>query len=116
METIDPLVSALKFFQADADNREAPESISFVALNNAIQANDPAGYINGEEFARRFEEDPTLQQYVDGYDENGVRLKTIAPQQPPSQEPEITQTPMDSKPSGNISSMAKKAAKRGLKK
>jgi hypothetical protein len=111
IETIDPLVNALRFFQADADNRESPESISYIALNNALAGE--AGYIDDVEFARRFEEDPTLQQYVDGYDKAGVRLKTNAPQQPDHQSDD---TEMQHEPTGAITSMAKQAAKRRIKK
>jgi hypothetical protein len=119
METVDPLILVLKFFQADANNREKPESVPYEALNNAMQSLGGAGsfggapYIDGERFAIRFEQDPVLQQFVDGYDKAGVRLKTNAPQQ---QEPTTASDTLQDKPFSDILSVAKKTAKRRLKK
>lgn len=112
METIDPLIAALHFFQSDANNRERTARIPYIALNHAMQSlggdNQAAPYIDKERFEIRYNEDPILQGLVLGYDDAGVVLNTNAL---PQEEPTTAEKPLS-----DLANVAKKTANRRLKK
>jgi hypothetical protein len=96
----------LRQLQADANRREAPETIPYTAINNSLNG---APAIDGIGFGELFKNDPELSKYVDGYDNVGIRLKTTAPQQPDNA--------VDmQEPKADLSGIAKSTAKRRLNK
>jgi hypothetical protein len=97
----------LRQLQADANRREAPETLTYIDINKSLNGAAPA--IDSTGFEELFNNDPELAKYVDGYDQIGLRLKTTAPQQPDNA--------VDmQEPKADLSGIAKSTAKRRLNK
>lgn len=76
IESVDPVVSALRFLQSDADNHNNIAKIHYTQLNQAvIDSGQP--HIGYKEFVARWNDpsDP-IHSFVDDFDGENITLKT----------------------------------------
>ncbi|NDG30351.1 hypothetical protein EB118_09800 [bacterium] len=101
MEGADNLIRILITLKNRADSTGSTAQFSWEAISNMLQ-NVSGLKMDYETFKKQYDEIPELQQIIDGFDKNGVRLTT-------RQEPEATK-------SGNKPSDLNVAAKRAANK
>lgn len=103
METAGPLKQVLLTLQRRADSKNQPAEFSWEALNNILQ-NVQGNSIDYASFKAEFDADPSMKEFIKGFNSAGVVIKT----RNKADEPEVGGG--QDKGASDINAMAKRAA------
>lgn len=103
-EDRDPFKQVLVTLQRRADSKRQPAEYSWEALNHILQ-NVQGNSVDYDAFKAQYDADPTLKDFIDNFDADGITLKTNR---------SSTEQPVADKGTSDINTSAKRAAAKQL--
>lgn len=104
-EERNPLKQVLLTLQRRADSKNQPAQYSWDALNNILQ-NVQGNSVDYTAFKAEYDADPSMKEFVKGFDSNGLTVKT----RNMADEPQV-----GDRGTNDVNKMAKRAAAKELK-